>query len=231
MKPYHLLLALAILTTAYSCKTLTALGLEPSDQETTAVLKKLLNSSTLATIQKLEGVSQDGIQSLLPAELGSVLASMRTIGLGGDIDKVDRQIQQASLVALRESQGTITDAIKTLRFKDAAAVALGGESAATEVMRQAMYASVKQRYSSQLDGQLAQTEVQQYWPAAVAAYNLFAKNKVGGSMSDFLAERAVDGLFASIGREERDLRNNYQRLGDAAVTRVLDYYGKQQARQ
>lgn len=219
-----LILLLAVSMATPSCKTLSALGLEPSALETALALKEVLNSSTFKAVKTLKNFSDNGVDGVLPEQLQPALSALRNAGLGGEVDKITGQINKASGLALDETQGVITDAIKSLTFKDGAAVVLGGGDAATEVLRQAMYRSVKKRYSERIDAELNKTEAAQYWPVAAGAYNLFAKDKVDGSLSDFLAERAVDALFLSIGKQERQTRNTYKDLGSAVVTKVFDYY-------
>jgi len=70
------------------------------------------------------------------------------------------------------------------------------------------------------------TDALKYWPIAAGAYNMFAKNKVDGELSDFLAERAVDGLFLAVGKQEAKARHDYKALGNSVVTKVFDYYTK-----
>ena len=226
MRVLCLLLAMSMI--APSCKTLSALGLEPSALETAMALREVLDSSTFRALKSLKNVKDGGLETILPSELQPVLGQMRSLGLGGEVDKILGQVQDVSLVALSESEGVISDAVKSLSFKDAAAVVLGGSDAATGVLKNAMYASVKQRYSDRLEAELQKTEAAQYWPMAAGAYNLFAKEKVEGRLSDFLAERAVDGVFLAIGKEEKAVRANYKDLGKSVVTKVFDYYTKTQ---
>lgn len=223
MKKYLLSFTLiAMLGT--SCSVLSELNLQPSMFETISALKKILNSSTFKAIKTIKDLNDSGVEGLLPEEMAPVLKTLKTVGYGDEIDKVTSQIKSVSAVAVKESEGILADAIKELKFEDAVSVVLGGEDAATEVLRQAMYASVKKRYSARLDAELEGTEALKYWPIASGAYNMFAKKKVNGSISDLLAEKAVDALFLTMGKEEKKIRNNYQALGDQVVTKVFDYY-------
>lgn len=218
----NLLIILSILLFT-SCSTFNKLGIKPSALETALALKEVLNSSTFKTIKTLKALS-DGGGEMMPEELNKVLGGLSALGYGEDIDKVKKQIAFASGVALTESEGIITDAIKEIKFKDAAAIVLGGEDAATGVLKQAMYGAVKKRYSDRLGQSLEGQEAIQYWPIASKAYNLFAKNKVDTTLPDFLAERAVDALFLGIGKNERAVRADYKSLGKQVVTKVFDYY-------
>jgi len=223
MKNYILLLV-AVSTLASSCATLGALGIKPTSLETVMALKNILNSSTFRALKTLKTLNDEGAVGMLPDELQPVLGAMKTLGYGAEIDKVTQQIGQVSKVALSESQGIMTDAIKEVSFGDAVSVVLGGEDAATAVLKNAMYGAVKKRYSSRIDQQLQGTEAAQYWPLATGAYNMFSSKKIDGNLSDFMAERAVDAIFLTMGKEEKQIRNNYQALGDQVVTKVFDYY-------
>ena len=219
------LLAFAIFSFS-SCAIVKDLGLKPTQLETVMALKDILNSSSFKALNTLKNVNDKGIEGTLPPEVGSVLNALRTIGYGNQIDQVKRSIGKASQLMLTESEGIMSDAIQELKFTDAVAVVLGGEDAATGVLKRAMYDTVKNRYSARLEQELGKTEVLDYWPLAANAYNLFAKNKIDNSLSDFLAERSVDALFLTMGKQEASIRTDYQSLGSSVVTKVFDYYVK-----
>lgn len=209
-----------------SCKTLGEMGLKPTNLETVMALKNILDNSTFKAIKKLKDINDGGLETALPNEVSTVLNTLRTVGYSDEVDKVTKSIGQASTLVLGESEGIITDAIGELKFTDAVAVVLGGEDAATNVLKRAMYNTVKNRYSARLGQELDKTEANKYWPMAAGAYNIFAKNKMEATLPDFLAERAVDGLFLAIGKEEAKARTDYKAIGNSVVTKVFDYYSK-----
>jgi len=217
---------LAVSVLASSCKVLSDLGIKPTNLETIMALKNILDGSTFKAIKKLKNINENGIEGVLPAEVGTVLNTLKTVGYGDEVEKVPKSIGTASTLVLGESEQIVGDAIKELKFTDAVAVVLGGEDAATNVLKRAMYSTVKKRYSSRLGQELGKTEVDKYWPIAAGAYNMFSKNKMEGSLPDFLAERAVDGLFLAIGKEEAKARTDYKAIGNSVVTKVFDYYSK-----
>ena len=221
-----LTLSIAVTLVLSSCATLKQLGIQPTALETITALRNILNSSTFKTIAKLKKLNDDGVEGILPQELKTVLGTLETLGLGKEINNISKVVGRASAVALTETQGTVTDAIKTLNFGDAVSVVLGGESAATAVLKNAMYQSVKKRYASKIESELAKTDALTYWPMAASAYNLFAKEKVNSSLPDFLSERAVDAMFLAMGKEEKAIRKDYKALGSQVVTKVFDYYTK-----
>jgi len=209
-----------------SCSSLKNLALEPTSLETISAVKEVLNSSAFRAIATLRKLNKKGVDGFLPTELQPVLSSLKKLGMGAEMEKAEKKILQVSKIMAVESEGIIEDAIKELKFRDAVAIVAGGKNAATGVLKEKMYATVKNRYSSKLEKELGKTDVTQYWPIAANAYNLFAKKKVDGSLSDFMSERAVDALFIGMGKEESKIRQNPKKLGKQVVTKVFDYYAK-----
>ena len=218
------MISLAFVFMLTSCATLQNLLMEPSSLETITALREVLNGSAFRTINKLAQVHQNGVESLLPEELQPVLTTLKTMGLGKEIDHITNAIGEASGVVLEESKGIMTDAIKEVSFTDAVAIVTGAPDAASIALKNAMYGAVKKRYSDKLDIELDKTDANRYWPMAQSGYNLFSKNKIKGELSDFLAERAVDALFIGMGKEEAVIRQDPQSLGKSVVTKVFDYY-------
>lgn len=221
----HLFLSLSIVGLLFSsCKTIQNVGSAPSNIETLLAVKEVLNSSAFRSLESVAKTSDGGLMALLPDEVQPVMATLRTLGLGGQIDALNKKVEIASEAVLIEGKGLMSDAISEFKAEDAASIILGGENAATIALKNAMYGAVKKRYSSQLDDKLSDIDEVKHWDTAVSTYNLFAKNKIDGRLSDFIAERAVDAVFIGMGKEEAVIRQNPASLGKDVVTRVFDYY-------
>jgi hypothetical protein len=218
------ILLLSFLLTLGSCDVLNQINLRPTNMEVINALKEILTNSAFRAVNTVRQIYSEGAESLLPPEIQPVINVMRTIGLGGEIDKVNSQINSVSLAVLNESGGLMEDAIKQLTFSDAVAVVTGGPDAATLVLKNAMYGAVKDRYASRLDAELDKTEVMKFWTPAVNAYNMFSSNKIEKSLSEMIAEKAVDVLFDNMASHEAAIRNDYESLGSNVVNKVFDYY-------
>ena len=209
-----------------SCSTLNQLNIKPSSLETVMALQEILNSSTFRAIKKLSALySEDPVKSL-PTEFTTVIDGLKTLGYGAEVDKITKQTSQVASLVLNESESIIKESIKEVDFGDAIAIVTGGKDAATQVLKNNMKSVVRKRYAEKLNLELSKTELNTYWPIAAGAYNIFAKNKVDASLSNFLADRAVDGLFLAIGHEEQEIRKDYKSLGVSVVNKVFDYYTK-----
>lgn len=222
MKNVLLVSCLAICLSA--CSTLKNVLIEPTALETVNAIKSILNNSASQAVSTLQTLKQG--EDALPDELKPVLQTLKKLGLEDQIDDIQKAVTTASTVAANESEGIMKDAISEVKFKDAVALVTGGEDAATNVLKEIMYTTVKKRYSDKLDSELGKHDVIKYWPMATSAYNLFAKDDVEDDLSDFVSERAVDALFLGMANQEKILRGDYTKLGDAVVTKVFDYYTK-----
>ena len=209
-----------------SCSTLKRIVDKPTSFETVSALKEILNSSAFRAHKTINKMKKDGAMGVLPAEVAQVLNSLKSLGFEKEINRATAEIERVSNIVAEESTGLMKDAIDELTFRDAVSVVVGGEDAATQVFREAMYGAVTKRYSQRLDEELQKTEVIKYWSIASTTYNLFAKEKMEESLSEYLAKRAVDGLFLSMGKEEKEIRRDPASLGKAVVTKVFDYYTK-----
>lgn len=209
-----------------SCSTAKNIAYVPSNLETISAIKEVLNGSAAKALMGLAQSSQ-GIEALLPDEVKPVIATLRTLGLGKEIDRLDKKVSLASEVALLEGKGLMSDAISELKVTDGASIITGGENAATLALKNVMYAAVSKRYSERLDGELSKVDETKHWDTAVSTYNLFAKNKIKGSLSEFISKRAVDAVFIAMGKEEAVIRSNPAALGKDVVTRVFNYYNGQ----
>lgn len=211
-----------------SCSTLKQLGIEPTALETITALRNVLDSSAFRATKSLAKLKTGGLESIVPKEVAMVLGKLESLGLGGDVQKVTKKVGEISALVAEEGAVLMKDAIKNVDFGDAAAVVLYGEDAATQALRNSMYKSVKQRYSTRLDEEFSKVPELQYWDAAKTAFNLLAskEDKIDGSLSDFAAERAVDAMFIAMGKEEKKIRKDPKSVGKAVVTKVFDYYAK-----
>lgn len=223
-------LLLTLLIFLGSCSSLKNMDLAPTSLETVSAVKEVLNSSAFRAVKTLQKLNKEGVDGFIPPEFKPVLESLKALGLEKEMNEINVKIGKVSKIMADESAGIMADAVKEVKFKDAVAIVVGQPDAASNALKNAMYGSVKKRYSAKIETELGKTEALKYWPMAASAYNLFAKKKVDSSLPDFMAERAVDALFLTMGKEESKIRENPNKLGNAVVSKVFDYYKKKKGK-
>jgi len=207
-----------------SCSSVKNLQYVPSNLEAIAAIKEVMNSSAFRAIQSIGSAQSNGIESILPVEAQPILNTLKTLGLGKEIENINKSVGAVSSVVVSESGPLMEEAIKNIKVTDAANIILGGENAATLALKNAMYGAVKTRYSDRIAQEFQKVPEVKYWDTAVSTYNAFAKNKIDSKLEDFVAERAVDAVFIAMGKEEAVIRQNPSNLGKEVVTKVFDYY-------
>ena len=94
MNKIKLPIVLTLLITLSSCNVLNQLNLQPSMLETVSALREILNSSSFRAIKTLSQLSSEDPAKILPEEFQPVLAGLRTLGLGNEINKITNQVGQ-----------------------------------------------------------------------------------------------------------------------------------------
>lgn len=201
-------------------------SLKPSDLENIAALRDLLNSSAFRALNTLSKLNSENPYAALPSEFQPVIGHLKTLGMGEEIDRITNDISRIIGVMLDEANIIMADAIKEVKFNDTAAIILGGQDAATQVLRNNMKIFVKNRYRGQLNQMLYEHDINTYWPMAARVYNTFSRNKIDSNLSDLLSETAVDAIFMAMGKQETELRNDPKQIGTDVALKVFEYYEK-----
>jgi hypothetical protein len=214
-----------------SCQSMRLLSGKPSAADVDLAVRQLMSSSVFQAITTLGSLQSENPEMLLPEELRPVLQTLRLAGYGNQIDNISQQLASYSGVAMSELREVLRESIAETSFSDGAAILMGGQNTAVQVLRNNSVPVVQRRYSSLLEEQLKNTDIPTYFPIAANAYNLFAREKIPTQVGDFLAVKAVDVVFTMAGHREQELRNSPRELGEDAAIRALQYYQKQQQKQ
>lgn len=144
-----------------------------------------------------------------PPEAEKVEKKLRAIGLGGEVDKAVESLNRAAELAAVEAKDIFVDAIKGLTITDAINIVKGEPDAATEFLKRQTTASLTTKFSPIIDNSLKQVNATKYWGDAMGAYNKIPLvKKVNPDLKAYVTEKAIDGLFLMIAKEELNIRRN-----------------------
>ena len=163
------------------------------------------------------------VKILLPEEAQVITKNISRLP-GGDalVEKVVLSINRAAEEAAKEAAPIFIEAVKTMTITDAMAILGGGKNAATEYFRTktknnlvALYApKISNAIDKKLVGDLS---AQSSWNLLTGKWNQLAKSPLGAmasltpvetNLSQYLTEKAIDGLFLKIALEEEQIRTN-----------------------
>ncbi|NNM01366.1 MAG: DUF4197 domain-containing protein, partial [Gammaproteobacteria bacterium] len=112
--------------------------------------------------------------------------------------------------AVPEAANVFVDAIGKMSIDDATAVLKGGDTAATEYLRKTSTDTLAARFAPIVEDAMQQTGVTRSYQNLIGSGGF-----MGGFMKDskwdlanYVTERALDGVFLMVGREEQRIRAN-----------------------
>ena len=145
----------------------------------------------------------------LPEGLKNVQEMLAGIGMSGLADELELRLNRAAETAVPKTQMLFADAITQMSIEDAKQILNGPDDAATQFFRSRMSLPLADEMRPIVDRQMADV-------GAVAAYDqLISRYKtmpfvtdVKSDLTNHVLERAIDGLFLYLAREEAAIRKD-----------------------
>lgn len=149
------------------------------------------------------------IRIVLPEEFQKVEGTMRTLGLGAEVDKVLQAINRGAENASKEAKPIFVNAIKQLSIQDAFSILKGQPDAATDFLRRTTTDQLTTLFHPKIQESLNQVGATRYYTDLINAYNAIpTTRKLNPDLNAYVTEKALDGLFTLIAEEEKNIREN-----------------------
>ena len=146
---------------------------------------------------------------LLPPEVQNVESKIRSIGLGGQMDKAILQINRGAEDAVGAAKPIFIDAIKKMTVTDALSLIQGSDGSVTQFFRNKTTASLITAFTPIVKTSLDKTQATQYYGEVINGYNKipFVK-KLNPDLTSYVVGKTIDALFDMVGKEETEIRKN-----------------------
>ncbi|MCF0190869.1 MAG: DUF4197 domain-containing protein [Marinilabiliaceae bacterium] len=196
-----------------------------STGEITAGLKEALNIGVKLGVQQLSaknGYYNDLVCKIgLPEEASVIVANISKIPGGSKlVDNVIKSINAAATDAVAETVPIFANAITSMTIDDAKKILKGDKTAATSYFKGKTKASLKSLFAGYINKSIQKKLVgdvsaQSSWDALTSKWNVIAGSaagKIAGfkvvktDLSDYLTDKAVDGLYYKVGEQEKKIR-------------------------
>ncbi|HWX53142.1 MAG TPA: DUF4197 domain-containing protein [Verrucomicrobiae bacterium] len=201
-----------------------------SNDKITAGLKEALKVSTsnaVASTGRVDGYFKNAaIKILLPPRLQSVGRGMRMMGMGQQVDDLELGMNRAAEQAAPSARQIFINALTRMTFSDARQILSGNDTAATDFFKRTSTEELTATFTPVVHREMQNVGV-------VKQYDTFMENpmaaRLGGSQSlnldKYVVGKALDGLFYTIGQEEKKIRKDPA----ARITPLLkEVFGKRQ---
>ena len=147
----------------------------------------------------------------LPTEAQKVENTLRQIGLGSEVDKALLAINRGAEDAAKSAKPIFVNAIKQMTFQDAIAILKNdNKQAATDFLKKVTTTQLTSAFRPVLSKSLEKTLATKYYGDIVKEYNKvpLVQNKLNPDLTDFVTEKALDGLFFLVAKEEEKIRKD-----------------------
>lgn len=200
----------------------------PSALEIASGLKAALEVGTNAGSAKLS--LKDGffgnaaIKIMFPTEAQKVESTLRSVGLGSLADNVILSLNRAAEDAAKEAKPIFVNAIKQMTIADATNILLGNKDAATQYFKKVTTAQLMQKFSPVINTSLSKVGATKYWSDAATAYNALPLVKpITTNLTEYVAQKAIDGMFVQVAQEELKIRDNISARSTGLLQKVFGY--------
>jgi hypothetical protein len=144
-----------------------------------------------------------------PPDAKRVEDRIRQIGMGNDVDKFITTLNRGAEDAAKEAKPIFINAIKQMSFDDALSILKGNPDAATQFLKRTTSAELKNKFSPVVQKSLDKVEATKYYGSLVGTYNKIPfVNKANPDLNAYATDKAIEGLFTMIAKEEKNIREN-----------------------
>jgi hypothetical protein len=201
----------------FGCETLDSLIMaqdQPLSERTIiAGLKEALERGTTLAVEVVS--KEDGffgnmeIRIHLPEELADVDKTLRRIGLGSKMDEFEESMNRAAEQAAALAIDIFFDAITQMTIADARAILQGADNAATRYLENNYRERLYHNFYPVVERAMHEVGLARVYKFILDKYNsipLIEKKEY--NLDEYITNRALDGLFLMVSREEKEIRTN-----------------------
>jgi hypothetical protein len=183
-----------------------------STDEIVQGLKEALSVGATNSSQKLHALDgyfgNAAIKLLMPPEAQKVEKTLRSVGLGSQVDKAILSMNRAAEDAAASAAPIFLDAIKSMSIQDAAGILGGGDNAATKYLQDKTTGALTEAFRPVIEKSLQKVDATKYWNDVFTTYNKFSRDKVNTDLPAYVTEKALTGIFFQVAEEEKKIRKD-----------------------
>ena len=173
-----------------------------------ALIKGISNGSDLAS--KVDGYFKNPeIKIPFPPEVKKVEDKLRQLGLSSEVDRFVMTLNRGAEEAAKEAKPIFITAIKSMTIQDAWAILRGESDAATQYLKRTTSLQLREKFKPVIQTALNKVNATKYYGDIVNTYNQIPfVQDVNPDLNEYATEKAMEGLFALIAKEEKAIRQD-----------------------
>lgn len=173
-----------------------------------ALIKGISKGSDL--VSQVDGYFKNPeIKIPFPPEVKKVEDKLRQVGLGNEVDKFVMTLNRGAEDAAKEAKPIFIEAIRAMTIQDAWSILRGEDDAATQYLQRTTSGLLKEKFKPVIQNSLNKVNATKYYGDIVTRYNQIPfTQKVNPDLDDYATDKAIEGLFVMIAKEEKNIREN-----------------------
>jgi len=177
-------------------------------------------------VSKLDGYYKNPkIKIPWPKDAIKVANTLNDMGLKKQVAKVVLTLNRGAEEAAKEAKPIFVDAIKQMTFKDALNILKGNNNAATNYLKKTTSPRLRSKFKPVIQKNLNKVGATKYWGDAINTYNKIPLvEKVNPDLNAYVTQKAMDGLFLMVGKEEAKIRKDPIARTTDILKKVFGFY-------
>lgn len=190
-----------------------AISSSNSGLDIAAGLKEALNKGVTEQVSKLTKTDgfykNETVKILIPEELARVDQTLRKMGMTSLADDGIKALNRAAEDAVKEATPIFVSAIKNMSITDAKSILLGADNSATNYLQTSTTNALYAKFSPVVQTSIGKVGADVVWANLIKRYNtLPLVSKINPDITDYVTNKALDGVFKMITVEEKNIRGN-----------------------
>ena len=197
-----------------------------TSKEAIAGLKAALekgSQSAIASLGRADGfLGNPQVKIPLPESLQRAERLLRRVGMGRYADELVVGMNRAAEAAVPEARALLVESVRKMSVQDAKGILAGGDTAATEYFRRTTRQQLHARFLPIVEKATAKVDLARtYEQYAGKAAGLGLLSNEDADLDAYVTAKALDGLYFTIGEEEKKIRKNPAAAGSAILKKVF----------
>src|SRR5687768_13658256 len=144
-----------------------------------------------------------------PPEVKQVESRLRQVGLGNEVDRFILTLNRGAEDAAKEAKPIFVEAVRQMTIQDAWGILKGEKDAATQYLKRTTSSILKEKFKPIIQNSLNKVNATKYYGDLVSSYNKIPLvQKVNPDLDEYATDKAIEGLFVMIAKEEKNIREN-----------------------
>lgn len=157
-----------------------------------------------------------------PPEANAMKDKLSMLGMQGQITKFEESMNRAAEEAAKSAFDVFSNAVLNMSVTDGFAILKGGDTAATNYLRNATVAELTEKFKPIVIQAMVKVKVSEYWNPLITKYNKIpGVQKLNPDIEAYVTAKAINGLMLLISQQETKIRQDPAAQTTALLQRVF----------